>query len=74
MEETLEGVEQMRKHIQRLYAMIDQLTRQLRQMEAKLYQSCRHVWVIDRTVVSEHTERICTQCGLKYNEYPLKTT
>ena len=65
----IETKHKINRQINEHYQRIDQLKKELHKIECDLYKTCNHDWIIDRYVISEHTEYECSKCGLGRHPY-----
>lgn len=43
---------------------VEILNNKLVLLEKMLYNKCKHKWIIDQNIMSEHTEYVCENCQL----------
>ncbi len=63
MKQLMEEVENKRKEKDRLLMDMMKLDNKINELEEVIYSICEHVWVIDRSFYSEHTEWVCKKCN-----------
>jgi hypothetical protein len=65
----LQLLHSLRNELSSVKKKITNIQQKIKETEDALYFSCNHKWIIDCSNVGEHTEQVCTVCGLSKRLY-----